>query len=153
MFFARLVMRRFIHSSKRLRQGKTDYSKNYYEILEVGRDATQQQIKNAFYTLSKKVFEEMRRRAEEYEKMRREEEERYWKFYQRERERYNRRHEMPPRPSVKIAIDRRVLSDEERNDEQSKFDEMILRQRYVRDLGHAEDVSDMPGQKVVQCIC
>lgn len=32
-----------------------DYQKNYYEILGVSHNATQQEIKNAFYMLSKKV--------------------------------------------------------------------------------------------------
>lgn len=49
----------------------------------------------------------MRRRAEEYERIRREEEELYWeRFYQRENERYRRRREATPRPNIGNAIDR-----------------------------------------------
>lgn len=33
-----------------------DYEKNYYEILGVKRDATQKEIKSAYYALSKKVI-------------------------------------------------------------------------------------------------
>lgn len=49
-----IPVKRILHFSRRWLRGTIDYSKNYYEILEVTRDATQQQIKNAFYTLSKK---------------------------------------------------------------------------------------------------
>ncbi|MCP9262455.1 SUMO-activating enzyme subunit 2 [Dirofilaria immitis] len=54
----------------------------------------------------KRVFEELQRRADEYEKAQKERDDRFWeKFYQAERERYKRRQQMPPRPSVKLAID------------------------------------------------
>ncbi|VDN07287.1 unnamed protein product [Thelazia callipaeda] len=54
----------------------------------------------------KKVFEEMRRSAAEYEKAQRVLNEQYWKkFYQSEKERYGHRREMPPRPNVKIVFD------------------------------------------------
>lgn len=49
----------------------------------------------------------MKRRAEEYERVQKERDDQFWeKFYQAEQERYKRRHEMPPRPSVKLAFDR-----------------------------------------------
>ncbi|OZC05166.1 DnaJ domain protein [Onchocerca flexuosa] len=188
-----IFVKRILYSSNRFLRQAIDYQKNYYDILGVGRNATQQEIKNAFYMLSKKyhpdvtgsaaesalterflaikeaydvlkdvdsrneydayraqtsfdcsrqtysrqnmgygtwrsnrftgsnyyrnnwryddahlkrVFEVLQRRAEEYEKAQKERDDRFWeRFYQTERERYKRRQEMPPRPSVKLAID------------------------------------------------
>uniref|UniRef100_A0A915PMJ4 J domain-containing protein n=1 Tax=Setaria digitata TaxID=48799 RepID=A0A915PMJ4_9BILA len=54
----------------------------------------------------KRVFEELQRRAEEYERARKEQDELFWeKFYRAEQERCKRRREMPPRPNIKLAID------------------------------------------------
>uniref|UniRef100_A0A8R1TXM9 J domain-containing protein n=1 Tax=Onchocerca volvulus TaxID=6282 RepID=A0A8R1TXM9_ONCVO len=188
-----IFVKRILYSSNRFIRQAIDYQKNYYDILGVSRNATQQEIKNAFYMLSKKyhpdvtgssaesalterflaikeaydvlkdvdsrneydayraqssfdcsrqtysrqnmgygtwrsnrftgnncyrnnwryddahlkrVFEVLQRRAEEYEKAQKERDDRFWeRFYQTERERYKRRQEMPPRPSVKLAID------------------------------------------------
>ncbi|KAM3717770.1 Curved DNA-binding protein [Dirofilaria immitis] len=191
-----ILLKRILHSSNRFMRQAINYQKNYYDILGVSRNATQQEIKNAFYMLSKKyhpditgsaaesalterfiaikeaydvlkdvesrneydayqaqtshdygrqnynrqsagytsygswrsnrftgsntyrtswryddahlkrVFEELQRRADEYEKAQKERDDRFWeKFYQAERERYKRRQQMPPRPSVKLAID------------------------------------------------
>ncbi|VIO97627.1 DnaJ domain containing protein [Brugia malayi] len=196
MFFGyRLILvKRIFYSSNRFIRQAIDYQKNYYDILGISHNATQQEIKNAFYMLSKKyhpditgstaestltkrfiaikeaydvlkdvssrneydayraqtssnygkqtynrqntgytatwrsnryagsnqyrnnwrfddahlkkVFEELQRRAEEYEKAQKERDDRFWeRFYQAEREQYKRRQEMPPRPSVKLAID------------------------------------------------
>ncbi|EFO20983.2 DnaJ domain-containing protein [Loa loa] len=54
----------------------------------------------------KKVFEELRRRADEYEREQKERDDQFWeRFYRAEQERYKRRQKMPPRPNVKLAID------------------------------------------------
>ncbi|VDK82948.1 unnamed protein product [Litomosoides sigmodontis] len=188
-----VLVKRIIFSFNRFIRQAVDYQKNYYDILGVSHNATQQEIKNAFYLLSKKyhpditgsasqstlterfiaikeaydvlkdassrseydacraqtnynydrqtynkkstgygtgrsnryagsnkyrsswryddahlrkVFEELQRRAEEYERAQKERDSQFWeRFYQAEQERYKRRQEMPPRPSVKLAID------------------------------------------------
>lgn len=50
-----IAVKRIICLSNRSIRPAIDYEKNYYDILGVGRNASQQEIKNAFYMLSKKV--------------------------------------------------------------------------------------------------
>lgn len=50
-----ILVKRIIFSSNRFIRQAIDYQKNYYDILGVSHNATQQEIKNAFYLLSKKV--------------------------------------------------------------------------------------------------
>ncbi|CAG9538997.1 unnamed protein product, partial [Cercopithifilaria johnstoni] len=54
----------------------------------------------------RKVFEELQRRAKEYEKAQKERDDQFWeRFYKAEQERYKRRQEMPPRPNIKLVVD------------------------------------------------
>uniref|UniRef100_A0A0R3RU08 J domain-containing protein n=1 Tax=Elaeophora elaphi TaxID=1147741 RepID=A0A0R3RU08_9BILA len=85
-----------------------------YRTRRSNRYAGSNQYRNSWQyddTHLKKVFEELQRRAKEYERAQKERDDRFWeRFYQAERERYKRRQEMPPRPSVKLAVDSFFLS-------------------------------------------
>ncbi|EJW84143.1 DnaJ domain-containing protein, partial [Wuchereria bancrofti] len=95
-------------------QTSSNYSQQTYSKQNTGYTATwrikryagSNQYRNSWRFDDAHLKKELQRRAEEYERAQKERDDRFWeRFYQAEREQYKRRQEMPPRPSVKLAVD------------------------------------------------